>query len=66
LKEVWRVADGNPNFKAGLVQHTVNWPLPSNVYGGSFMYHMEPNLIHIGFVVGLDYQNPYINPFEEF
>ena len=66
LKEVWRVAEGNPHFKPGRVQHTVNWPLPSNVYGGSFMYHMNPNLIHIGFVVGLDYENPYINPYEEF
>lgn len=66
LKEVWRVAEGNPHFKAGHVQHTVNWPLPSNVYGGSFMYHMQPNLIHLGYVVGLDYENPYLNPYEEF
>ena len=66
LKEVWRVAEGNPYFKAGRVQHTVHWPLPTDVYGGSFLYHMKPDLIHIGLVVGLDYENPYINPYELF
>lgn len=66
LKEVWRVADNNPFFKPGRVQHTVNWPLPSNVYGGSFLYHLNPNLVHLGLVVGLDYENPYLNPYEEF
>ena len=66
LKEVWRVAEGNPHFKAGRVQHTVNWPLPTNVYGGSFLYHMAPDLIHVGLVVGLDYKNPYLNPYELF
>lgn len=66
LKEIWQVADGNPHFKPGHVQHTVNWPVTSDVYAGSFMYHMEPNLIHLGYVVGLDYKNPYLNPYEEF
>jgi electron-transferring-flavoprotein dehydrogenase len=66
LKEVWRVAEGNPHFKPGKVKHTINWPLPSNVYGGSFLYHMNPDLIHIGLVVGLDYENPYLNPYELF
>jgi len=66
LKEVWRVDENNPHFKPGRVQHTINWPLPSNVYGGSFLYHMNPNLVHLGLVVGLDYENPYINPYEEF
>jgi len=66
LKEIWEVADGNPNFKPGHVQHTVNWPVSSDVYAGSFMYHMEPNLVHLGYVVGLDYKNPYLNPYEEF
>lgn len=66
LKEVWQVPENHPHFEAGLAQHTVNWPLPTNVYGGSFMYHLGPNLIHLGFVVGLDYQNPYLNPYEEF
>jgi electron-transferring-flavoprotein dehydrogenase len=60
------VPEGHPHFEEGLVQHTVNWPLPSDVYGGSFMYHKGPNRIHLGFVVGLDYENPYLNPYEEF
>lgn len=66
LKEVWEVPENHPHFKPGLVQHTVLWPLDSKTYGGSFMYHMKPNIIHLGFVVGLDYENPYINPYEEF
>ena len=53
-------------FKPGIVQHTVNWPFKSDVYAGSFVYTMEPNLVHIGMVVGLDYENPYLNPYEEF
>lgn len=51
-------------FKPGYVQHTVGWPLDSKTYAGSFLYHMKPNYIHIGLVVGLNYQNPYINPYE--
>ena len=66
LKEVWEVPENHPYFKPGLVQHSINWPLDSKTYGGSFMYHMKPNLIHVGFVVGLDYKNPYLNPYEEF
>jgi electron-transferring-flavoprotein dehydrogenase len=66
LKEVWRVAEGNPYFSPGKVQHTVHWPLPTDVYGGSFLYHMAPDLIHVGLVVGLDYENPYLNPYELF
>lgn len=64
IKEVWEV--DNKEFKAGLVAHSVNWPLTSDIYGGSFMYHVKPNKIHIGLVIGLDYQNPYLNPYEEF
>lgn len=64
LKEIWEV--DNDYFEPGLASHTVNWPLPSENYGGSFMYHMNKNQIHIGFVVGLDYKNPYLNPYEEF
>ena len=64
LKEVWEVPP--ENLIPGLVEHTVGFPLPHNVYGGSFMYHQAPNLIHLGFVVGLDYQNPYLNPYQEF
>ncbi len=66
LKEVWEVPEDHPYFKPGLVQHSVSWPLDSKTYGGSFLYHMKPNLIHAGFVVGLDYKNPYLNPYEEF
>lgn len=66
LKEVWEVAEGNPHFKEGLVHHTVNWPVTSDVYAGSFMYHMKPNKVLLGMVVGLDYKNPYLNPYEEF
>ncbi len=58
--------EGNPHFHPGRVQHSVNWPLPTNVYGGSFIYHMNPNLVHIGYVIGLDYENPYLSPYEEF
>ena len=46
--------------------HTAGWPLPSDTYGGSFLYHAENNQLVIGYVVGLDYQNPYMSPFEEF
>ena len=66
LKEVWQVKEGNPHFKEGTVQHSVGWPMTSDVYAGSFLYHMAPNLVHIGMVVGLDYKNPYLNPYEEF
>ena len=50
----------------GLVMHTAGWPLDADVYGGSFLYHMEDRLVAVGFVVGLGYQNPYLSPFEEF
>lgn len=64
IKEVWEV--DNEEFKPGLVKHTVNWPLGAHVYSGTFMYHVKPNRVHIGMVVGLDYKDPYINPYEEF
>ena len=48
------------------MQHTAGWPLASDVYGGTFLYHMAPNLVHLGMVIGLDYKNPYLNPYEEF
>jgi electron-transferring-flavoprotein dehydrogenase len=51
----------------GTVEHTVGWPLNKDTYGGSFLYHLnEAPMIAIGFVVGLDYTNPYLNPFREF
>lgn len=64
LKEVWEVPE--ENLQPGLVEHTVGWPLTQDVYGGSFMYHEAPNKIHLGMVVGLDYKNPYLNPYLEF
>lgn len=68
LKEIWEVPEGQ--FEEGLVRHTLGWPLQSSLFdknfGGSFMYHMKPNKVLLGFVVGLDYQNPYLNPYMEF
>lgn len=54
--------------KPGLVEHTFGWPLDIHTYGGSFLYHLnEPTpLIAVGFVIGLDYSNPYLSPFKEF
>jgi electron-transferring-flavoprotein dehydrogenase len=64
IKELWEVEPAR--HQAGLVVHTVGWPLDNATYGGSFMYHLENSQVAVGFVVGLDYQNPYLNPFEEF
>ncbi|MCZ6885703.1 MAG: electron transfer flavoprotein-ubiquinone oxidoreductase [Alphaproteobacteria bacterium] len=64
LKEVWEVDPALHH--PGSVLHTVGWPLDGGTYGGSFLYHLEDNQIAVGFVIGLDYQNPYLNPFEEF
>jgi len=67
IKEVWEIdTEQNDKFKPGTIQHTFGWPLDTSTYGGSFLYHMEPNLVLIGFVVGLDYENPYLSPYEEF
>jgi electron-transferring-flavoprotein dehydrogenase len=64
LKELWEIEPGK--HKPGLVIHTAGWPLENDTYGGSFFYHLENNQVAIGFVVGLGYSNPYLNPFEEF
>jgi electron-transferring-flavoprotein dehydrogenase len=64
IKEVWEVEPAK--HVAGKTIHTIGWPLKSDTYGGSFIYHMDKNLVAIGFVVGLDYSNPYLSPFEEF
>lgn len=64
LKELWEVDPGR--HKRGTVVHTAGWPLDTKTYGGSFIYHLEDNLVSVGYVVGLDYENPYLNPFEEF
>jgi len=64
LKELWEIKP--EKHQPGLVIHTAGWPLESDTYGGSFFYHLEDNLVAIGFVVGLGYTNPYLNPYEEF
>ncbi|HVX91664.1 MAG TPA: electron transfer flavoprotein-ubiquinone oxidoreductase [Xanthobacteraceae bacterium] len=64
LKELWQVAPDR--HRRGLVQHTFGWPLDERTGGGSFLYHYEENLVSVGFVVHLNYENPYLAPFEEF
>jgi len=67
LKELWEIDPAN--HKPGYVEHTLGWPLERNQYGGSFLYHIEDGgqpLVSVGFVVALDYKNPYLNPFKEF
>jgi len=64
LKELWEVDAAR--HQPGLVVHTVGWPLDRGTYGGSFLYHLENRQVAVGFVVGLDYSNPYLSPFEEF
>jgi electron-transferring-flavoprotein dehydrogenase len=63
IKELWEVPAAN--HKPGLVEHTIGWPLDSGTYGGSFLYHFGENLISYGFVIGLDYRNPWLSPFDE-
>ncbi|EKC97388.1 oxidoreductase [Trichosporon asahii var. asahii CBS 8904] len=64
IKEVWRVRD--EVYEPGKVIHTMGWPLDYKTYGGSFLYHMEDNMVTMGLVVGLDYPNPYLSPYQEF
>jgi electron-transferring-flavoprotein dehydrogenase len=64
LKELWEVRP--EQHQPGLVMHTARWPLDPQTYGGSFLYHLGTNQIAVGFVVGLNYQNPYLSPFEGF
>jgi len=64
LKELWQVAPGK--HKPGLVQHTFGWPLNDRTGGGSFLYHFDEALVAVGFVVHLNYENPYLEPFKEF
>jgi electron-transferring-flavoprotein dehydrogenase len=64
IKELWELAPGRQ--RPGLVLHTIGWPLDRKTYGGSFLYHLEGGQAAVGLVIGLDYQNPYLNPFEEF
>ena len=64
LKELWQLPPGR--VQPGLIQHTVGWPLDSRTYGGSFLYHLDKDRVYVGFVVGLDYEDPRLKPFEAF
>ncbi|MBK6630816.1 MAG: electron transfer flavoprotein-ubiquinone oxidoreductase [Betaproteobacteria bacterium] len=64
IKELWEIQP--EKHVKGLVMHTGGWPMASDTYGGGFVYHLEGNLVSIGYVVGLAYSNPYLSPFEEF
>lgn len=68
IKEVWQIP--KEKHQSGYVQHTLGYPLQQGLFdknfGGSFMYHQDPDLVLVGFVVGLDYENPYLNPYKEF
>ena len=63
VKEVWEIDP--QRHDPGFVLHTAGWPMENDTYGGAFMYHMEGNLVSLGFITGLDYANPYLSPFEE-
>jgi len=64
IKELWEIDP--KRHQAGLVLHTAGWPMDNKTYGGAFLYHLEDNLVTLGFITGLDYANPYLSPFEEF
>jgi len=63
IKELWEVPAAN--HKPGLIEHTLGWPLDRTTYGGSFLYHFGASLVSFGFVIGLDYRNPWLSPFDE-
>ena len=63
IKELWEVDPAK--HQQGLVTHTIGWPIDTRTYAGSFIYHLEDNQVAIGYIVGLDYQNPYLSPFDE-
>ncbi len=63
IKELWEIDPAK--HKPGSCLHTLGWPMDRKTYGGSWIYHLEDNLVSVGFVVGLDYQNPYLSPYEE-
>ena len=64
FKEIWEIPE--EHHDEGLVMHTAGWPLDNSTYGGSFCYHAENKQIFIGYVIGLDYKNPYLSPYDEF
>ncbi len=63
VKEIWEIKP--ENHEEGLTVHTIGWPMDNKTYGGSWLYHMGDNQVSIGFVVGLDYENPYLSPYQE-
>ncbi|MGI4975302.1 MAG: NAD(P)/FAD-dependent oxidoreductase, partial [Janthinobacterium lividum] len=63
IKELWEIPAAH--HKPGLIEHTIGWPLDANTYGGAWLYHFGENLVSVGFVVGLDYTNPWLSPFDE-
>ena len=64
IKELWDIDPAKS--KPGTVWHSVGWPVSTDVYGGSFLYHLNGNQVAVGYVIGLDYANPHLSPFEEF
>jgi len=64
IKELWEIEP--EKHQPGLIMHTAGWPLDAKTYGGSFIYHLEDNQVAVGFVIGLDYENPHLSPFDEF
>ena len=64
FKEIWKIDE--KNHQEGLVMHTAGWPRDKNTYGGSFVYHAENKEVYLGYVIGLDYKNPHLSPFDEF
>ena len=64
FKEIWEIDESQHD--EGLVMHTAGWPLDNSTYGGSFCYHAEKKQIFLGYVIGLDYKNPYLSPYDEF
>jgi electron-transferring-flavoprotein dehydrogenase len=64
LKELWEIPP--EQHQEGLIVHSAGWPMDNETYGGSFLYHLENNQVSVGFVIALDYKNPYMSPFEEF
>jgi len=64
FKEIWEINPEKHNL--GKIIHSVGWPLENDTYGGSFCYHAENNQIYLGYVIGLDYKNPYLSPYDEF
>ena len=64
IKEIWEV--DSAQHHRGLIQHTIGWPMDTMTYGGSWTYHMADNQVSVGFVIGLDYSNPHLSPFDEF